>query len=152
VSIQAELADELKAAMRAHDRNRTDVVRQIMTEVARAMKAPGFKGEADDDLYPKTIAIYAKKMGKALAEYDRLGHGQAEAAAKLKFEVDYLGRWLLKALTEEELAGLIAAAVEELGVTDMQAMGQVMGYIKKAHPEIDGAVASRLVKARLGGG
>ena len=51
MSIKDDLDDELKDAMRAHDQNRTDVVRQIKTEVTRALKAPGYAGEADDDLY-----------------------------------------------------------------------------------------------------
>lgn len=149
MSIKDELHDELTDAMRSHDRNRVDVVRQITTEVAKALKAPGFEGEADDDLHKKTISAYAKKMSKALAEYERLGQGESETAAKLKFEVEYLGRWLPKALSEDELAALVDAAVVELGATDMKSMGQVMGHLKKTHPEIDGAVASRLVKARL---
>lgn len=149
MAIKDELDDELKAAMRMHDRNRTDVVRQISTEVARAVKAPGFTGEADDALYRKTIASYAKKMGKALAEYERLGDRGAEAAAKLKFEVEYLARWLPKAVAEEEVAVFVDAAVQALGAADMQAMGQVMGYLMKHHPGLDGSVVSRLVKARL---
>ena len=132
MSIKDELNDELKEAMRSHDRNRTDVVRQISTEVARAVKAPGFDGEADDALYRQTIVSYAKKMGKALVEYERLGHGESEAAAKLKFEVEYPGRWLPKGLSEAELAALVDATVEELGATDMTAMGQVMGHLKRA--------------------
>ena len=148
MSIKDELRDELTDAMRAHDRNRTDVVRQIRTEVQRAVKAPGFEGDEDDDLYTRTISGYAKKMRKALAEYERLGQGDSGAAAKLKYEVEYLARWLPKALSEDELAALVESAVDELGASDMKAMGQVMGHLKKAHPEIDGAVASRLVKAR----
>ena len=149
MTIKDELNDELKEAMRAHDRNRIDVVRQINTEVTRAVKAPGFGGEADDALYRKTIASYAKKMAKALAEYEQLGERGAEAAAKLRFEVQYLGRWLPKAAVEEEVAAFVDAAVQELGASDMKAMGQVMGYLMKNHPGLDGSVASRLLKARL---
>lgn len=150
VSIKDELNGELKDAMRGHDRNRSDVIRQINTEVTRALKAPGFTGEADDDLYRKTIASYAKKMGKAQAEYERLGDRGAEAAAKLRFEVEYLARWLPKALSEEEVAALVDAAVEEVGATDLAAMGQVMGHLMKQHPGLDGSTVSRLVRARLG--
>jgi uncharacterized protein YqeY len=50
VNIKEELSAELKDVMRAHDRNRLDVARQIDTEVARAVSAPGFTGEADDEL------------------------------------------------------------------------------------------------------
>ena len=149
MAIKDELNDELKTAMRTHDRNRIDVVRQINTEVTRAVKAPGFVGQEDDELYQKTIASYAKKMGKALAEYERLGDRGAAAAAKLKFEVEYLGRWLPKVVTEEEAAALVDAAVQELEAVDMKAMGRVMGHLMKNYPRLDGSMVSRLLKARL---
>ena len=149
MSIKDELSDELKDAMRTQDRNRIDVIRQINTEVGRALKVRGFKGEADDALYRKTIAGYAKKMGKALVEYASYGERGSEAAAKLQFEVDYLQRWLPKALSEAEVVRFVEAAVEELGAVDMKAMGQVMAHLKKHQPELDGAMASRLVRARL---
>lgn len=149
MSIKDDLNDELKDAMRAHDQNRTDVVRQIKTEVTRALKAPGFAGEADDDLYRATISSYAKKMVKALAEYERLGDRGAETAAKLRFEVEYLSRWLPKAPSEEEVAGFVDAAVLELGATDLETMGQVMGYLMKRHSGLDGTMVSRLVRTRL---
>ena len=149
MSIKDELNDELKDAMRAHDQNRTDVVRQIKTEIARALKAPGFAGEADDDLYRTIISSYAKKMVKALGEYERLGDRGAEVAAKLRFEVEYLSRWLPKAPSEEEVAGFVDAAVLELGATDLKTMGQVMGYLMKRHTGLDGTMVSRLVRTRL---
>ena len=149
MSIKDELTEELKDAMRTHDRNRIDVVRQITTEIARAVTAPGFEGDADDELYRKTIKAYAKKMGKAIAEYESLGERGAEAAAKLRFEVEYLQRWLPKAPSAEELQAIVERAVTELGATDMKAMGQVMGHLMKKHPGLDGAVVNRLVRARL---
>ena len=67
MSIHDELAIELKAAMRDRDKPRINVIRQIETEVSVAKSAPGFSGEADDDLYLKTIESYVKKMDKARA-------------------------------------------------------------------------------------
>jgi uncharacterized protein YqeY len=149
VSLKDEFDDELKDAMRTRDRNRVDVVRQIRTEVGRAMKAPGFSGEADDELYRATIASYAKKMGKALVEYEGFGERGAEAAAKLRFEVAYLSRWLPKAVSEKDVAAFVETAVQELGANGLKDVGRVMGALMKAHPGIDGAIASRLVRTRL---
>ena len=149
MSIKDELDSELKDAMRTHDRNRIDVVRQVNTEITRAVTAPGFKGEADDDLYRKIIAAYAKKMSKAVTEYESYGERGADTAAKLRFEVEYLERWLPKAPSEEEVAALVDGVVQELGATDMKAMGHVMGHVMKRHPGLDGSVVSRLVRARL---
>ena len=149
MGIKDELHAELTDAMRSHDRNRIDVVRQITTEVARAVKAANFDGEENDELYLKVITSYAKKMGKAVAEYSRLEQGDSGAAVKLKFEVEYLGRWLPKPLSEDELVALVDAAIQDVGASDMKGLGQVIGYLKKRHPEIDGATASRLAKTRL---
>ena len=149
MSIGDELDAELKDAMRAHDRNRIEVVRQISTEITRATTAPGFKGKADDDLHRKVIAAYAKKMGKAVAEYESYGDRGAEMASKLRFEVEYLERWLPKAASAQEVAAIVDDAVQELGAVDIKAMGQVMGHVMKQHPELDGAVVNRLVRARL---
>ena len=149
MSIKEELIVELKDAMRSHDRNRLDVVRQINTEIARATSAPGFTGEADDELYRKTISTYVKKMGKALADYESYGERGAAAAAKLRFEVQYLGRWLPKALSTEEVAACVDEAVRETGATSVKALGQVMNYVMKQHPGLDGSVVSGLVRSRL---
>lgn len=150
MSIEDELSNELEDAMRTHDRNRSDVIRQIRTEIGRAVTAPGFTGEADDELYRNTIASYAKKMGKALTEYESYGDRGAEAAAKLRFEVEYLGRWLPAAPSSDEVEGFVDAAVRELGAADMKAMGQVMGHVMKQHPGLDGSIVSQLVRERLG--
>ena len=149
ITIKDELSDELKDGMRSHDRKRTDVIRQINSAIRRALTAKGFEGEADDDLYRKTISSYAKKMGKALAEYESYGDRGAENAAKLRFEIEHLGRWLPKAPSEAEVVQFVDAAVQELAATDMKAMEQVMGHVMKQHAGLDGSLVSRLVRARL---
>ena len=149
MSIEEELKSELKNGMRERDRNRVDVIRQINSEIERATTAPGFEGEADDELYRKTIAAYAKKMAKALAEYEGYGERGADAASKLRFEVEFLGRWLPKAASADEAAAIVSGVIQELGATDIKAMGQVMGYIMKHHPGLDGAVVNKLVRESL---
>lgn len=149
MGIKDELRDELQDAMRKHDRNRIDVVRQIHTEVTRAVTAPGFLGDADDELYRKTIAAYAKKMAKAVTEYESYGERGAESAAKLRFEVEYLQRWLPTAPSPDQIPAIVDATLAELGTSDLKAMGRVIGHVMKQHPGIDGTEVSRLVRERL---
>ena len=66
-----------------------------------------------------------------------------------RVEAIVTGRWLPKPLSEDELVALVDAAIQDVGASDMKGLGQVMGYLKKRHPEIDGATASRLAKTRL---
>jgi len=152
VSIKDELSAELKDGMKAKDRDRVDVIRSINAEVGRAVTAPGFKGEADDELYREVIAAYAKKMGKALEEYEGLGDKGIQGANKLRFEVDYLQRWLPEALSEQETAAIVEKAIADLGVTDPGQFGRVMGHVMKQHEGLDGAVVSRIVREKLASG
>jgi uncharacterized protein len=151
MSIREELAQELKDAMRARDRARLDVIRQIETEVSKAKSEPGFSGEIDDALYLATIGAYVKKMDKARDEFLALGERGAEAGAKLSFEIDYLGRWLPTGLTEEQTREAVAIAIKELRASDAKQAGQVIGHIMKNGPAgADGALVSRLVREALG--
>ena len=149
MTIKEELDVELKDAMRNRDRDRIDVIRQINNEVGRAVTAPGFKGEADDELYRGLIAAYAKKMAKALKEYEGYGERGLEGAAKLRFEVEFLARWMPKTASEADVTAIVDAVVVELGATDVKAMGQVMGHIMKHHEGLDGGMVNRLVRERL---
>jgi uncharacterized protein len=149
MSIRDELRGELKDAMRGKDQRRLDVIRQVETELAVAKAAPGFEGEVDDELYRQVIAAYAKKMEKAREEYAALGPRAQEMAEKLRYEVEYLARWLPHKMGEEETRALVAAAVQGLGVSDPKQAGKVVGHVMKSQQGLDGALVNRLVRELL---
>ncbi len=153
MTIQDDLAAEMRDAMRARDRGRLDVIRQVETEVARAKSEPGFAGEIDDVLYRRCIASYSRKMEKARREYEDLGEPGAGQAAKLAFEVEYLSRWLPKSLGEDETRPLVKDAIAELGAESAKEMGRVVGHVMRSGREgLDGGLVSRLAEEELGGG
>lgn len=154
MSIQQELASELKDAMKSQDAPRRDVIRQVETEAATARSQPGFDATVDDDFYQKIIGSYVKKMAKTRDEYEGYGERGAAMAAKLSFEVEYLSRWLPKKLDEAETRALITAAITELGVADDEkAAGRVTGHLMKNHgKDLDGGLVNRLVREELASG
>jgi uncharacterized protein YqeY len=153
VSIESELTEELQDAMRARDRGRLDVIRQIRTEVANRAAEPGFAGAIDDRLYQQVIASYIKKMSKAREEYEALGDRGAQMVRKLAFEISYLERWLPRKRSEEETRELVREALAELGVDDTGQTGRVIGHLMKQYPdELDGSLVNRLVQEELGSG
>jgi uncharacterized protein YqeY len=153
MSIREELAEELRDAMRAKDAPRRDVIRQIETEIAVARSQPGFTGALDDDLYRQVIGSYVKKMSKTREEYLEIGERGEAMAEKLGYEVEYLSRWLPQKLDEEGTRGLVREAIEEMGVSDEKAAGQVTGHVMKQHgKDLDGALVSRIVREELTAG
>jgi uncharacterized protein YqeY len=150
MGIQEELAAELKDAIKARDKARTNVIRQIETEVAVAKSAPGFDREVDDGLYKATIVSYVKKMEKARTEYEAMGERGADQAAKLAYEVEYLTRWTPQLPGEDETRQIVRDTIAELGVDDPKMVGRVMGHIMKSGRELDGGLVNRLVREELG--
>lgn len=151
MTIEAELDIELKDALRAKDKARLDVIRQIRTEVTKALTEPGGRDMDSDDLHTKVIAGYVKKMDKARREYEDLGDRGAEMAAKLAFETDYLGRWLPEAADAGEIDSIVAEAIASTGATDVKQSGQVIGFIMKNHQGLDGGAVNAAVRAALDG-
>jgi uncharacterized protein len=150
MGIREELAAELIDAMKTGDKARRNVVRQVETEISIARSAPGFSGEADDDLYKDVIGSYVKKMSKARAEFEAAGERGAEQAAKLAYEVDYLSRWLPKLAGEDETRAIVRSAIAELGASDPKMVGRVIGHVMKSGQDLDGGLVNRLVREELG--
>lgn len=151
MGIRDELRTELRAAMREKDQARLNVLRAVETEVSNVKSAPGFEGEVDDALYLQVVTAYAKKMAKGIEAFEGGGErGQAQADA-LRFEVDYLSRWLPKLLDEAATRKLVQDTITELGVSGAKNVGRVMGAIMKTHKgQIDGGLVSKLAKELLG--
>ncbi len=152
MSIQEQLRAELKDAMRGKDRQRLDVIRQVESEVSVVRSAADFSGEVDDKLYLRVLSAYVKRMQKAMVEYEAAGERGAEMADKLRFEVEYLSRWLPTMLDEQETLALVKQAIDALGISDPKQAGRVVGHLMKDHKgKLDGALASRLARQVLGG-
>jgi uncharacterized protein YqeY len=150
MSVRDELTRELKDAMKAGDRPRVNVIRQVQSEVSVAKSAPGFSGEIDDDLYLTTIASYVKKMTKAKREFEDAGERGKAQADKLGYEIEYLSRWLPETLGEDETRALVRAAIEELGASDPKMIGRVIGHVMKSGADVDGGLVNRLTREELG--
>jgi uncharacterized protein YqeY len=105
----------------------------------------------DDDLYRRIIGSYSKKMDKARAEFEEAGERGSAMVERLRWEVDYLSRWLPKKLDEAATARLVRETIDQLGAAgDPRSAGRVMSQIMKAHrDEVDGALVNRLVAAAL---
>jgi len=150
MTIKDDLAEELKDAMRNRDKPRLNVIRQVQTEVAVAVSAEGFAGEADDELYTAVIASYVKKMNKARKEFESAGERGADRAAGLQDEVEYLSRWLPSQLGEDETREIVRSTIADLGATDPKQVGQVTGAVMRSGAELDGSLVARVVREELG--
>ena len=150
MTIEAELDQELKNAMRAHEAGTVACIRSVKARVKEATTAKGFSGPVDDALYRRVIGSYVKQLKNAFPELEAAGDKGRALLEAYGTEVTYLDRYLPKLLGEAETRALVEKVVADLGATDPKRAGQVMGAVMKLHREsVDPALVKKIVDELL---
>ncbi|WP_427979140.1 GatB/YqeY domain-containing protein [Agarivorans sp.] len=142
MSLKATLQDEQKAAMRAKDKFRLGTLRMLLAAVKQV--------EVDeritlDDERILSIIVKQVKQRKDAAEQFLAAERHDLADTELA-EIEILETFLPKALTEQEVASLIEAAIAQSGAAGMQDMGKVMGILK---PQVQGRADMGAISAAV---
>jgi len=147
MSLTATIKEAVKAAMRAKEKERLGTLRLITAEFKRVEVDERI--EIDDARALLILDKMCKQRRDSIAQY--MDAGREELAAKEQAEINVISEFLPEALSEEELAKLVADAIAQSGAAGMQDMGKVMGILK---PQVQGradmAQISQLVKSQLG--
>lgn len=152
MTIEEQLNETLKQAMKAKDTRTSEVVRMIKSKVQERRTAKGFAGAVDDALLRDVIAAYRKQLQKALAEYERLGDRGADQAAQLRFEMQFCARFLPRGLDEDAVRALVRDRIATLGVTDLKQIGRLVGDVLKTHKgQVEATDIKRLAEELLKG-
>ena len=150
MSIETQIQDLLKEAMRNKDARTADCVRMIKTKHMERRTSAGFKGELDDALWLDVITAYQKQVRKARDEYAGLGPRGAESLPQLDFEIELCSRFLPKMASEDDVRAVAKETLTRMAVTDPKQAGKVMGDIMKTHKgKFDPAMVKRIVEAEL---
>ena len=124
-----QLQDEIKAAMKARDNARRDILRQVHTEL-KAIEVNERRDvtEADVDAMLKRVI---KQTGETLDGSIKAGNNP-ERTELLTQQVAILEEYLPKQVSGDELMALIDTTLAETGATTKRDMGRVMGSLTKA--------------------
>lgn len=137
-------------AMKAGDKERLAAVRLILAKVKdRDIELRTAATTPDDDaLVVDVLQKMVKQRRESISMYEQ--GGRAELAAKEQAELDVIGSFLPRQLSEEETTAAILAIKAEVGAESVKDMGKVMAVLKERHGTvIDMSKASGLVKAAL---
>ena len=141
------LKDEIKAAMKAHDNPRRDILRQVHTEL-KSIEVDERREvvEADVDAMIKRIL---KQTSETLDGSIKAGNDQARTDL-LTEQVAILEGYLPKQVEGDELIALIGMVLEETGASTKKEMGRVMGELtKRTGGNFDKAAAAKELQSRL---
>ncbi|NGM17842.1 glutamyl-tRNA amidotransferase [Eggerthellaceae bacterium zg-887] len=142
-----ELKDEIKAAMKAKDKTRLSILRQVHGEIKNIeVNERRDITDADVDAMLKRLIKQTRETldGSIKAANDD------ERTAMLAEQVEILEGYLPRQVSGDELAALVDEVIAEVGAESKRDMGKVMGALTaKTGGNFDKAAAAQLVGAKL---
>jgi uncharacterized protein len=141
MSLLNQVQDDVKAAMKAGERERVHALRMVADALQKA--------EKDNGGDPVEVLQRERKRRLEAAEAYRDG-GRAEAADAEQREADLIASYLPEQLSDDELNAIVGDAVAESGASSPQEMGKVMAVVMpKLKGRADGKRVSAAVKEML---
>ena len=144
--IYQRVSAEVKVAMKARDKPRLGALRLIMADFKKI--------EVDEriELDDKRVLVILDKMTKqrkdSLKQFEDAG--REDLANQEALEIAVIAEFLPEQLSDDEVSGLVKAAIAETGAGSMQDMGKVMAIVKsQVQGKADMGAVSGLVKAQL---
>ena len=135
---------DITSAMKAGDKERVGALRLVLSELQKAAK------EGSDD---ELTVLRRERKRRLDAEAAFRDAGRPELADKEQSESELIAGYLPAELGDDELDGLVAAAIAEVGASSPKDMGQVMKAVMAASGgRADGKRTSARVREALSSG
>ena len=149
MSLKQKLTDDMKAAMKAGEKDRLATIRLI--NAALKQKEVDERIELDDAAVLAVLEKMVKQRKDSITQYE--GAGRDDLAAVEKAEMAIIQAYLPAQLSEAEIDAAIQAAIAEANAgAGPAAMGKVMGVLKpKLAGKADMGLVSQRLKAALAG-
>jgi uncharacterized protein YqeY len=146
MSLIARIEQELKTAMRARDKERTDALRLTLASLRSAEKEVQRPLKEDEELH----VLQRERKRRAEAAEAFRGGGREEQAAKEERELEIIQEFMPEPVEEDELERIIDDAIAETGATSLRDLGRVMADVMpQVAGRADGSVVSQLVREKL---
>ena len=150
-SIKSTLQSDLTGAIKSRDEVTSATIRMALAAISNEEVSGKAARELSDDEVTGVLSREAKKRREAAEAYD--GADRPELAARERDELAVLERYLPAALSDDELAALVDAAVAQAGAegaSGPKAMGAVMKILSpQTAGRADGAKVAALVRSAL---
>jgi uncharacterized protein len=142
MSVLEQVQADVRTAMKAGERERAAALRMIVDSLQQDAKL----GKGDE------VAVLQRERKKRLEAADAYREADRDEQVKAeRFEAELIEAYLPAQLSDEELADLVSAAIEETGATAQNQMGQVMSALMpKVGGQADGKRVSAAVREKLG--
>ena len=152
MELRERINQALKDAMRQRETERLSTLRLISAAIKDrdiAARGKGEEGGVDDGEILQILGKMVKQRQESARAYEE--GGRLELAEGERDEVEVIGEFLPRQLTEAEAEDAVSAAIEKTGASSIRDMGRVMALLKERHTgQMDFGRTGPMVKKRLG--
>lgn len=146
MSLTAKINDDIKAAMKAREKDKLNALRDIKSKLLLEATSGGDEiSEAEENkiimkLYKQRIDTHKLYMEQ----------GREDLAKDEKFQAEIIESYMPKMMSEAEIKEAVANAIENTGAEGPKDMGKVMGILsKELAGKADGKLIADIVKKSL---
>jgi uncharacterized protein YqeY len=148
MSLKQQLTDDMKAAMKAGEKDRLAVIRLINAAIKQ--REVDERIELDDVAVLAVLEKMVKQRKDSVSQFEAAN--REDLAAIERAELVVIDTYLPAKLGEAEILAAIEAAVAETGATGPADMGKLMGVLKpRLAGQADMGQVSALIKKKLAG-
>lgn len=148
MSLEQQVMDQMKDAMKAKAEGTLRGLRAIKAEIIKAKTEPGAHGEISAETEQKMLQKMMKQRKDSLEIYQQ--QNRADLAQKEEEEIAIIEKFMPKQMSEAELKDAVSKIIAELGASSPADMGKVMGVAtKQLAGKTDGKSISSAVKELL---
>ena len=146
MDLKARIQEDMKAAMRAGEKDRLATIRLILAAIKQ--REVDERIQLDDTQVLAVLEKMVKQRRESIAQFQ--AGGRADLVARENAELAVLATYLPEPLSEQDLDQLVGATIAATGAASIKDMGKVMNALKpKVQGRADmGALGAR-IKARL---
>ncbi len=148
MSLQKQIMDKMKEAMKAKDTVALQALRAVKSAFLLAKTETGVQEELSEEQEMKIIQKQVKQRRDSAAIF--IEQNRQDLADPELAELKVLEQFLPEPLTEEEIEGVVISTIDHIEASGMKDMGKVMGIVsKELAGKADGKTISALVKKNL---
>lgn len=148
MSLQEQVMEQMKAAMKAKDTVALESLRAIKSAILLAQTETGGGAGLSADEELKLVQRLVKQRKDSAAIYS--AQGREDLAAPELAQVAVIEKFLPEQLSEQEIGVIIEKVIESSGASGMKDMGKVMGLATaELAGRADGKTISKIVKEKL---
>lgn len=146
MSLVEQLNADMKAAMKAKDKETLSVIRMLKADLSNEQIKAGHDLLADEEL-----SVVSREMKQHVEERDSYADADREdLVADLQAQIEVLKRYMPEQLSEEEVRAIVQETIQAVGASSKADMGKVMGALMpKVKGKADGKMINQLVQSEL---